>query len=318
MRPTATVAFALLVLSPSVCGFTELRERFNDLDRWETSVSGNSLDVDVYHTGGGLELLVGPPPDIGASRRQDIRTRSSDFSWLNTDGQPVTYSFTICRFPPPTKDNFEAHLFLVGNSANPGSRAETSETNVIFFRMFDQGPGYGAELYYKVNSPRKSVYPPRLGGVGTEVTSISRGDSPIGTWGFTLEGTNVTLFGPSGLVKRSGLGAEVLTAFQYSTHVYVGITANAPSNVPDTVTISSVEVTAPVPLTIQKTPDNLVTISWPAFANNYILEVAEQWPKTEWSFAPPPIVQKGRPFSVAYPILSAPRFFQLIKNPLSD
>ncbi|MBM3836876.1 MAG: hypothetical protein FJ398_02735 [Verrucomicrobia bacterium] len=97
----------------SALGFTELREHFNSLDRWDLTVSGTALNVKVYDTGGGLSLLTSSFPGmLGAEQRHDIRTHSSDFSWLTADNQPVTYSFTIRRFPPPTKDNMRRTSFL--------------------------------------------------------------------------------------------------------------------------------------------------------------------------------------------------------------
>jgi len=181
--------------------------------------------------------------------------------------------------------------------------------------MFDAGASYGVELYYKVNQAGKSAYPPRLNGVGTEVVSAYGESSPLGAWGFTLHGTNVTLFGPGGLKQSGRLGPDVLEAFQNSTHVYVGVTPNSTSVGPESVIFSNVSVTAPVPLTIRRTAENFVKCSWPSWAKDYILQVADSLPEAAWTFPQVVVVEEDRKLSVVYPILATPQFFRLMQTP---
>ncbi len=172
--------------------------------------------------------------DTARYQRQDIRTASGNYSWINSSNGPVTYSITITNFPSGPGAGFEARLLLVGNHAPPGNFADYNEANVIYMRLYNVGDHYDQELRYKVAAPASSIFN------GTYLGTIS-GPSPIGTWGLTIAGTNVTMFGPSGS-GSTNFGAEVLTAFNTSTYAYVGIIPNDLANIGQSVTFSAVSI----------------------------------------------------------------------------
>src|SRR5207244_4506758 len=60
-------------------------------------------------------------------------------------------------------------------------------------------------------------------------------------WGITLAGTNVTMFSPFGSTNVA-FGPEVLTAFNSSTYVYIGIVPNQLANIGQSATFSAVSI----------------------------------------------------------------------------
>lgn len=304
-------------LSPAFA-FMEFRGDFKKPLNWDESVSGYSLDVVIDPVAGVLRIFTVVFDFLGANDRFDIRTSDSDYSWLTADKQPVTYTMTIDRFPPPDSDGYEAHLFLVGNSLEPGRNADFAETNVVYFRVFDNGSDYGAELFYKVNSERKSIRTERFGGAGKEVSAFYGSPSPIGTWGFTLCGNNATMFGPDGSKQTGQLEADALSGFNNSVHLYVGTTPNRTSNSGNFTFISSVTATAPKPLTVNRMSETTIKISWPAFAIDYFLQESDNLVRPGWLQLLDPVEVEAHQRSVVLPLRGSPRFFRLFRDPLAE
>src|SRR5206468_2492945 len=94
----------------------------------------------------------------GTYQRQDVRTASGNYSWINPSNGPVTYSFSITNFPSGPAAGFEAHMLLVGNNPAPGNFADYNEANVIYLRLYNVGDHYDEELYYKVNAGNSSIF----------------------------------------------------------------------------------------------------------------------------------------------------------------
>lgn len=187
-------------------------------------------------------------------QRQDIRTTGTDYSWLAPFVGPVTYSYTIANFPTDGGNGLETRMMLVGNNTAPGQFADYNEANVVYLRILDNpgGPGYVGELRYKTAAPTASVFNGPL---------VARIITPtiIGTWGMTLDGTNAIIFAPDGTTTNGAFGQDVLTSFQQSTAIYLGILPNETSNLGLPATFSGVSVTgANTPLV-----DNFTTLdSW--------------------------------------------------------
>ncbi|MBI3852663.1 MAG: hypothetical protein HY298_20590 [Verrucomicrobia bacterium] len=167
-------------------------------------------------------------------QRQDIRTGTGNYSWINPSNGAVTYSFTITNFPAAPTNGFEARLMLVGNHLAPGPFADYNETNVVYLRLYDVGGHYDEELYYKVNADHVSIFS------GPLLARLS-GPSPLGTWGITVAGTNITMFGPSG-TTNAVFGDDVLANFNSYTYVYLGIVPNNDVNVGQSATFSAASV----------------------------------------------------------------------------
>ncbi len=174
----------------------------------------------------------------GTYQRQDIRTATGNYSWINPSNGPVTYSFTITNFPSGPTNGFETRLLLVGDHFAPGAFADYNEPNVVYLRIHNVGNHYDAELRYKVNKPNFSIFDTNL--VFNPVATLT-GPSPLGTWGLTLAGTNVTLFGPPG-TTNAAFGPEVLTNFEAYTYPYIGIVPNDDANIGQSATFSAVSV----------------------------------------------------------------------------
>src|SRR6185503_17352150 len=126
---------------------------------------------------------------------------------------------------------------LVGNNAAPRDQADYNEANVIYLRILENpsGTGYVAELRYKVNAPGASIFNGPL--VGTFTTP-----NILGTWGMTLDYTNAIVFAPDGSTTNGFFGEDVLTAFEQSTAVYIGIIPNSTTNVGQSVVFSGVSI----------------------------------------------------------------------------
>src|SRR6185503_2699284 len=220
-----TVFSIRLVLVLATCLFTgtagafsTLNDRFTSLTSWDTSVAVDPAGITL--SGNAVQIAA-----TGADtfQRQDMKSASSDYSWLSAGGGAVTYLFNITGFPDVANNNFEAHLMLVGNSSG-GNYADYNEGNVIYFKVFDYGDAYGAELYFKAGAPSSSIYS------GRKAASFYGQASPLGTWGFTLQGTNVAIFGPNGVTNTGTLLATALTAFNQSALIYVGVNPNGAAN----------------------------------------------------------------------------------------
>jgi hypothetical protein len=232
------------------------------------NITGNvTLWIDnVYYTT--LTTSTSPPPSLtigpalpglnitasvlgGTYQRQDIRTAIGSYSWINSSNAPVTYSFTITNFPSPP-NNFETRLLLMGNDFPPGAFADYNEANVIYLRVYNVGNHYDEQLLYKVAAPSSNIFN------GTLLANLS-GPSPLGTWGLTLQGTNVTVFGPSGTAVTN-MGAEVLTAFNTNTYMYIGIVPNNDTNIGQSATFSAASISgATTPLDEQFTSSTIGT-----------------------------------------------------------
>jgi hypothetical protein len=243
MKPIQWVRLAIAgVASFGAAGagaFTPLHDSFSDLGNWTTSVAVDPAGIALSSTG-----VVFTASAADQYQRQDIKTTGLDYGWLSAGDVPVTYTFTITNFPASNFDGFEAHLMLIGN-ASGGNYADYNQANVIYFKVFDYGSAYGAELYFKANAASSSIYS------GRKAASFYNQTSPLGTWGITLHGTNVAIFGPhdtnSGTILPSAL-----TAFDVSTVIYVGVNPNGTGNLGESATISSVTaiasgVTSPPP-----------------------------------------------------------------------
>jgi len=186
-------------------------------------------------------LPVIPGVEIAASlgdifQRQDIRTKITDYSWLT--GIPATYTLTITNFPDPAYKSFEAHVLLVGNDPSPGSYGDYNEANVVDLRMLNNpgGSGYACELRYKVAAPGSSIFN------GPLVTSFVT-PTILGAWSMTLDGTTATILAPDGTTRSGTFGDDVLTAFEQSTAVYIGIIPNAGANIGQSAVFSGASVT---------------------------------------------------------------------------
>ncbi|PYJ02430.1 MAG: hypothetical protein DME25_15965 [Verrucomicrobia bacterium] len=221
----------------------------------------------------------------GTYSRQDIRTAdaNSHYSWINPTNGAVTYSFTITNFPSAPTPGLEARMLLVGNHFAPGQFADYNETNVIYLRLYDVGGHFDEELYYKVNADHSSIF------AGNFLGRLS-GASPIGTWGITLAGTNVTMFGPPGTLSTN-LGPEVLTAFNTYTYPYIGIIPNNDANVGQSATFSTVTVSGAT-TALNERFRNLNQWKKNGIAEDatgVLLQPSNTWAKILWPFPHSPI-----------------------------
>lgn len=263
-------------------------------------------------------------------QRQDIRTAGTDYSWLAPFVGPVTYSFTLADFPIVGGNGFETRMMLVGNNAAPGQFADYNEANVVYFRVVDNpgGPGYIAELRYKSAAANSNIFDGPL---------VARLATPtvLGTWGITLDGTNALLFAPDGTTTNGAFGQDVLTAFQQSTAVYLGVLPNDTPNLGRSATFSGVSVTgANTPLVDNFTTlDGWVTsvaadptgvlinpegaigkVTWPASATGFTLRSVSQLVSApDWPLSSLTVRTVGSKYVAVFGTDTGNAFFRLQK-----
>ena len=263
-------------------------------------------------------------------QRQDIRSAGTDYSWVGPAGGPVTYSYTIASFPTDAGNGFETRMMLVGNNAAPGPFADYNEANVVYLRIVDDpgGPGYVAELRYKVAAPTASIFNGPL--VARIITPII-----LGTWGMTLDGTNAIIFAPDGTTTNGGFGENVLTSFEQSTAIYVGVLPNETVNLGQSATFSGVSVSgANTPLvdnfstldgwvtTVAQDPSAVLLnpagvirkLTWPASAVGFNLQsVSELVSGPDWPVSSLPVRTIGSKKVVILGPDTGNAFFRLVK-----
>ena len=126
---------------------------------------------------------------------------SGPYHWTGQGAYPVTYSFTISDFPPPTlRPGLEAHMYLVngdtGASQATGGSPDWGAPDVFIVRLENMGAdadfpngGYRAQIQWKTNYPNAN---------STNVpVNVTTATSIMGTWNLTFtDSTHGTLSGP--------------------------------------------------------------------------------------------------------------------------
>jgi len=193
----------------------------------------------------GLHMFASAP---GAQyQRQSIRTKTPAYSWVGAS-DPVTYSFTIGKYPGNAYSGFQTHLFIV-----PGSNVPTYETspdwnepNVIFLQIANNADGtaYGA-FRYKTNEPSGNTM---IFGSGTIATIGSA--SALGTWNLTFNPDGqISLTSPSGANTNFSMPPDAVSRFTGPAYAYLGIQPNNLPAIGQSATINNFAITGvPIPI----------------------------------------------------------------------
>ncbi|MFH0952720.1 MAG: choice-of-anchor D domain-containing protein, partial [Verrucomicrobiota bacterium] len=186
--------------------------------KWLTEV-GTKAHVD----NGKLRFFV-----TNAYSQAAIGSIHGSYSWMQGGSWTYQFSagneeFSIINNPPT--EGYQLRLFLVGNNAGPqpDATAEYNAPNVIMMFVTEfSGPAdnWGADLWIKTNSPYQDP-----NGVGRRI-ALDSGDMKMctnTTWGFTISGTNVTLWmtnAPRGYFSTTG-NVTAAEAAYFSTQAFV-------------------------------------------------------------------------------------------------
>lgn len=151
--------------------------------------------------------------------------------WPYQINYPVTYSFTIGSFPSPTTNpGFEAHMYLVnadtpgGSGSQTGGSPDWSASDVLIFRVQNEGAAVQASIHWKTNLPDAN---PPADDLYHPVTVDA--PSAIGTWALTFNNeTNATMTGPGITATNFTLPAEAVmnNFFAYNSYIQWGVFKN--------------------------------------------------------------------------------------------
>ncbi len=175
-------------------------------------------------------------------QRQNIHTLLTDtndppnannYAWVG-QSKPVTYSFSLKSFPGTNYAGFQAHLFLVPQSALVYGADDTAVDwnagSLIFLQLTSDANGLGiARFMVKTNQPGGNSMlwnaNPATGPAGT--LAFVTNDTPLGTWSVTFsQNTAVTLTAPNGSATNFTLGADTAALFAEPLIAYLGAQPN--------------------------------------------------------------------------------------------
>jgi hypothetical protein len=197
-----------------------------------------------------------PPPTLSLKRAESglsLVTTSTDaygrHNIYTTDNvsysfagstEPVSYSFTIGKFPDATAyPGFQAHIFLVPGAPGNASSPDWNEPTLIFmdikaganntgnatFRIKTEQPGGNSELY------------------AAGLTNVNSA-TIAGTWTLTANGNIFTMTAPDGTVSGPiDIGQEAADLFADGyLRVYFGVQANADANKGQSARVAKIEI----------------------------------------------------------------------------
>ncbi len=167
-------------------------------------------------------------------RQAAIGSSSSNYSWAANGGE-WRYQFTVGDWNVNSDSNVQARLFLTGNGSGsqPDSFSDYNKPNVILGKLEQFDTGFGWELWVKTNAPNQSA--DEWGGQGVRryagLWSIPYATNTV--FGYTLNGTNVTLWytqDGSTVSLDTNLASGVVDAFSDGATVYVAAKNNTDGN----------------------------------------------------------------------------------------
>lgn len=205
-----------------------------------------------------------PPPSVGLEKaipglalvaatggqwdRQNIRTVSSNYTWIGRSG-PVSYSVDIARHTDIA--GMQLHMYLIPGVANPDRwDSDWHEANILMWRIIKNADGSAwSPLNFKTNAPDNN---------GRMYNSINDPDAPggdmggvwastpVGEWTLTFTSdTAVTITGPDGASGNFEIPAEVIAIFSQSPYmqIAVGIVPGAIERIGQKVMVNRVRIT---------------------------------------------------------------------------
>jgi hypothetical protein len=243
-------------LTPSMANIDQVNGFF--VKMWSNGDHTNSLtfNLDNFMVTKPTAPVVIPPPTVSLAKntsglnlvasgtgqydRQQIRTVDSSFGWVGAT-EPVTYEFTIKEAPDAAHPGFQAHLFLVPNSADTAASIDWNAPNLFWLNIQNLANG-GAEVAfrYKTNCPgannmlfntdpaatNQNGVIIGVGNLGT-ITSTTA----LGTWKLTLSNdTNITVVAADGSSTNYTITADAAALFSGTVQAFFGA---QPNNVPN-------------------------------------------------------------------------------------
>ena len=150
----------------------------------------------------GLNLFAGTS---GGNDRENIRTVSTNLSWVGHGSTPVSYTFTITNYPGPSAPYFMINSFLIpvpydrtaGTNGSVGGEAspDWNEATCIFMDFENYNDGSGDWRFrYKTNSPSSNgTSNSYYADMQVELHDTAAA-GVLGTWTLTfVNNTNVTM-----------------------------------------------------------------------------------------------------------------------------
>lgn len=193
---------------------------------WLEPVPTNALPVppptlNLEQASPGLNFIAA---GSGQYDRQNIRTRTPEYSWLGKGNTPVSYSFTASGYPGSANPNFEIHTYLIpvpydsvvgAGTVGTGSAPDWAETNCIFMELQNKADGSAAFTFrWKTNSipDGNGTY------YSTPLASLSDTNGPLGTWTLSfLNDTQVTMTAPNGSITNFEFSTDKLAGYKDGT-----------------------------------------------------------------------------------------------------
>lgn len=149
-----------------------------------------------------------------------------DFVWNGTVAH--TYQMTIESMF--TNDLYHAGMYIGGDDAQlqPEAFSHFNWPNILYMQVrdFDETAGrdWGVKLYLKSDNPWATPYDPAEADLVGAIYSVSATDIDDSTFGFTLDGTNVTLYATNtawSFEHVTNITAAQLANFSTQAHVHV-------------------------------------------------------------------------------------------------
>lgn len=200
----------------------------------------------------GLNLVAA---GTGQYDRQNIRTISTDYSWIGRGSSPVTYSLTVSDFPGPANPGYEVHSYLIPLPYDPsvgvgtigtGSAPDWGQPTAIFTDLQNQADGSATWVFrFKTNAPDSN---------GTFYSAplavLQDPAGPKGTWTLSFVNDNsATMTSPSGLSTNFTISADILAWFKdiggsaLPMYYYIGAKPQQVANIGQVAVVSNAKVT---------------------------------------------------------------------------
>lgn len=172
--------------------------------------------------------------------RQNIRTVANGYSWVGAPG-PVSYSVNFAKHSDTNHPDFQFHMYFVPGIPDAG-RADPDwhHPNVLMWRIVNLADGAAwSEVRFKTNAPDDNGIlwgEGSLGGVWNA--------TPLGNWTITFEqDANITVTTPGGGTLQTNLPPDVVSTFNDTLQVYVGIAPNSLARIGQMAVVTNVKIT---------------------------------------------------------------------------
>jgi hypothetical protein len=189
----------------------------------------------------GLSITTAVP--ASQFQRQSIRSVPSDtVQWVGNPNT-LTYELTIADFPGAGYEGFQAHIFLVPDTAG-GTAPDYADPNAIYvdIRKLADGSGEGT-FRWKTNQANgnSQMFTAGQGVLGPLITP-----TVVGTWSVSFSSdTNITLSGPGGGSTNVVMPPEAAPFFLSSTPsmgTYFGVQPNQVANIGQSAVFSRIRI----------------------------------------------------------------------------